>query len=506
MMESDTVRGDVAPTRTADWVSARTLDPGALATVRLLEGLAASQIEWLLSKAEYAVMEPGERGFDEGSPADHLYLLLDGQVQFQIASDGVLIYAGDMSGGEVGGVLPYSRMTHHTGTAVALLRSQILRIHRNCFPEMSVQIPELVQRLVGVMSDRVREATRLQQQREKMMALGKLSAGLAHELNNPAAAIRSSTTELLERLSLMPERVVRLGRHNVSEEQLMSLSRLPEILLMQRNPQLKALERSRREDAIADWLDARGVSGGWKMAETFVDAGFTPACLDDIASQTPPGAIGDVLCWVEGHTAIFNLVREVASATERISSLLSSVKSYSHMDRAANKQHTHVHEGLDATLTMLGHKLRNKNVQVEKAYGEGVPAVFALPGELNQVWTNLLDNAVDAMPAEGGTLRVETTHTGNAVVVTITDNGSGIPEDLQGRIFEPFFTTKPVGEGTGLGLDIVHRIVTRQHQGYIDVDSRPGCTKFTVTLPIAVAASINATPAGTLPTAPADPV
>ncbi len=486
--------------RTANWVSAIALDPAALSGVRLLEGLRSEQIAWLLNKAEYAVMEPGDRGFAEGMPADHLFLLLDGQVQFQIETDGVLVYAGDMSGGEAGGVLPYSRMTHHTGTAVALVRSRILRLHRECFPDMNIHVPELVQRLVGVMSDRVREATRLQQQREKMMALGKLSAGLAHELNNPAAAIRSSTTELLERLSLMPERVVRLGRHNVSEVQLMSLSRLPEILLAQRNPRLKALERSRREDEITDWLDARGVAGGWKMAETFVDAGFTPACLDDIAAQTPPSAIADVLCWVEGHTAIFNLVREVASATERISGLVSSVKSYSHMDRALNKQPTQVHEGLETTLTMLGHKLRKKNVRVEKKYADGVPDVFGLPGELNQVWTNLIDNAIDALPGEGGVLRVETAHARTAVLVTITDNGIGIPEELQSRIFEPFFTTKSVGEGTGLGLDIVHRIVTRQHQGYIDVDSRPGCTRFTVSLPVALAAQsspqLPAPPAG----------
>lgn len=470
--------------RAATWVSAATLDQSMIAHVRLLEGLSPEQIAWLLSHAEYAVMEPGDRGFDEGTPADHLFLLIDGQVQFQIESDGVLLYAGDMSGGEAGGVLPYSRMTHHTGTAVALVRSQILRIHRDCFPEMNIQAPELVRRLVGIMSDRVREATRLQQQREKMMALGKLSAGLAHELNNPAAAIRSSTKELLERLSLMPERVIRLGRHHVSEAQLMSLTSLPQILAAQSHPKLKALERSRLEDGITDWLDARGISSGWKMAETFVDAGFTPACLDDIAAQTPPDAIADVLCWVEGHTAIFNLVREVSSAADRISGLVTSIKSYSHMDRGSNKQPTNVHEGIDTTLTMLGHKLRKKNIQVERKFAENPPAIFALPGELNQVWTNLIDNAIDAMPAEGGVLRVETAPSGSALLVTVTDNGSGIPPELQDRIFEPFFTTKPVGEGTGLGLDIVHRIVTRQHQGYIEVDSRPGCTRIMVTLPV----------------------
>lgn len=473
-----------AETVAVEWVPASSLSPTELSSIPILQDLSGEQLTWLCSIAELGVLHPGDRGFRDGDPADYLLLLLEGQMQFQVEADGVIVYAGVMSDGEAGGLLPYSRMTRHVGSVVALTTSRALRIHRQHFPEMSARAPDLVQRLVGLMSDRVREATRMQQQREKMMALGKLSAGLAHELNNPAAAIRSSTNELLERLSLMPERVIRLGRHNVSEEQLTSLSGLPELLLGQRIPQMKALERSRREDDIANWLEERGVPNGWKLAETFVDAGFTPACLDEVADNTPDGAIADVLCWVEGHTAIFNLVREVASAADRISSLVTSIKGYSHMDRASNKQLLDVHEGLNTTLTMLGHKLRKKNIKVERDFSNGLPMVMALAGELNQVWTNVIDNAVDAMPAEGGVLRIETAQTDSTLLVTITDNGSGIPEELQNRIFEPFFTTKSVGEGTGLGLDIVHRIIFRQHQGYIDVESRPGCTSFRISLPL----------------------
>jgi signal transduction histidine kinase len=214
-----------------------------------------------------------------------------------------------------------------------------------------------------------------------------------------------------------------------------------------------------------------------------VEAGFEPACLDEIAEETPEGALDDVLCWVEGHTAIFNLVREVSSSAERISGLVESIKSYSHMDRATSRQFTDVHDGIENTLTMLGHKLKHKNVEVVRRYSQDVPAILALAGELNQVWTNLIDNAIDAMPAEGGRLEIDTRRTNFGLMVCITDNGSGIPEDIQSRIFEPFYTTKPVGEGTGLGLDIAHRIIARQHQGYIDVDSRPGRTVFQVSLP-----------------------
>lgn len=194
--------------------------------------------------------------------------------------------------------------------------------------------------------------------------------------------------------------------------------------------------------------------------------------------------IADVLCWAEGHTAIFNLVRRVSSAADRIFRLVTSIRSDSHTDRGSKRQPTHVHEGIDTTLTMLGRKLRKKNIQVERKFAENPPAISALPGELNQVWTNLIDKALDAMPAEGGVPWVETAPSRSALLVTITDKGSGIAPELQDRIFEPFFTAKPGGEGTGLGLDIVHRFVTRQQLGYFEVDSRPGCTRIMVMLPV----------------------
>lgn len=454
-----------------------------IARLQTLKDLPQSEIDFLCSVGELGEIEEGAIVFENGEPAEYLFFLIQGSVQFQIEADGAIVYAGSMSGGEIGGMLPYSRMTHYTGRAVALEKSRGFRVHKRHFPAMSASAPNLVQRLVGMMSDRVREATRMQQQREKMMALGKLSAGLAHELNNPAAAIRSTTSALLERLSVMPERVVRLGRHELSEDQLRTLSSLPQVLAAEQKPALKALERSHREDEIADWLREHGIRSAYTMAETFVEAGMEAECLEKLAAETPKEALEDVLCWVEGHTAVFNLVREVSSAAERISGLVESIKSYSHMDRAPTRQYTDVHDGIETTLTMLGHKLKRRHVEVIRRYSQDAPAILALPGELNQVWTNLIDNAIDAMPEHGGILEIETRRTNFGVMVCIADNGSGIPQELQSRIFDPFFTTKAVGEGTGLGLDIAQRIITRQHQGFIDVESRPGRTVFQVSLP-----------------------
>jgi signal transduction histidine kinase len=475
------------PTTDIEWVGDHHLRPTDVAHLPLFTGVADEQVEWLLSVAEVANLQPGDCCFTDGTPSDYMFLAIEGTVQFQIQSDGMIFYSVEFYFGEVFGVLPYSRMVTHTGSGIATTAARVMRVHRKEFLPMGSQAPELMTRLVNRLSDRVREAERVQHQREKMMALGKLSAGLAHELNNPAAAIRSSTKELLERLAAMPERVILMGRHDVSEDQLRSFSSLPQRLAESRNPELKPLERARLEDELTSWMEDHGVANSWRMAETFVDAGFTVADLEQMAAKTPPSAMADVLCWVEGHAAIYNLVREVSSATDRISALLASIKSYSHMDRALNKQLTPVHEGLEATLTMFGHKLKKKNVRVEKHYVEPPPLVMAMPGELNQVWTNLIDNAIDAMPSEGGVLRIDTALVQSAVLVTITDNGSGIPPDILDRIYEPFFTTKSLGEGTGLGLDIAHRIITRQHQGHIDVESRPGCTRFQVAIPLSSA-------------------
>jgi len=236
---------------------------------------------------------------------------------------------------------------------------------------------------------------------------------------------------------------------------------------------------------VGDWLDARGVADAWPLAGTLVDGGVTLADLEALGQQVSETALPSAVRWVEALVDSARLSQHLRAASTRISELVQSVKTYSHMDRATEKEAVSVSEGVDSTLVMLGHKLKKKSVKIERDYAEGLPKVAAYAGELNQVWTNLLDNAIDAVP-EGGTVRVEASRDGlTSAAVRIIDNGPGVPRELQSKIFEPFFTTKPVGQGTGLGLDIVDRIVVQQHGGTVELESEPGRTVFTIRLPVA---------------------
>jgi signal transduction histidine kinase len=243
------------------------------------------------------------------------------------------------------------------------------------------------------------------------------------------------------------------------------------------------IERGKCEEEVGDWLEEYGVPRPWVLAETFVDVGLCQGDMEKWASGGPDGSLANVLEWVEANLAADRLIAEIGEAGNRISDLVASVKAYSHMDRGLGKQPTDLRVGLDNTLRILGHEIKAKKITVERTIPEDLPAVLGYAGELNQVWTNLLDNAIDAAP-EGGRIRIEAEKDDGAVEVRIIDNGGGIPDEIRDRIFEPFYTTKPVGEGTGLGLDIVQRIVTQQHSGSITVDSKPGRTIFTVILPV----------------------
>jgi signal transduction histidine kinase len=376
-------------------------------------------------------------------------------------------------------------MTHFLGDAVARGRARILRLHRDRFAEMLQVAPALGPRLVGIMSDRVREVTRTSEQREKMVALGKLSAGLSHELNNPASAVRRGAAALDERLTDLPALVERLATRGLSPDDLASVASITDPSTMRPPTLLSPLERSHREDALATGLDGRGVAESWVLAETLVDAGLEVDALATLGAARGDGdgaRLEVLLRWTEWLLGVRRLADEVGTAAQRISQLVGAVKAYSHMDRAPDRQPTDVREGIDSTLVMLQHRLKQKGVRLERELAPDLPLVPAWPGELNQVWTNLIDNAIDAMDREG-TLRIEARREGHSVVVRIIDSGHGIPPEVVPRIFEPFFTTKDVGDGTGLGLDVVQRIV-RQHGGTIDVQSRPGRTEFRVRLAV----------------------
>jgi signal transduction histidine kinase len=436
------------------------------------EDLAESELQWLVDNGEVRSLQAGEVLFRAGDPADQMFALLDGEVHAlpQGAPDGRAFIA---RAGEISGKLPFSRMTRWAATGRAVLPSRIYLLAEARFEAMLRAIPALEQRLITLMVERVRYTTRTAEQWDRLMALGKLAAGLAHELNNPAAAARRSAHRLREMLDGLREATLQFVDSDEAREAI-------EALLGARNsaPESDSLARSVREEALALRLEEKGVDRAWEIAGSLADAGLDADALT--ACTLPPAAF----TWLGADLAADTLLREIEEASARISSLVNAVKSYSHMDGGTARVPTDVNAGLDSTLTMLAHRIRQCNVQVVRDYAGDLPLVHGHPGELNQVWTHLLDNAIDAVKRDTGRVTIRTALRATHVLVEIADNGRGIPPELQARIWEPFFSTKPVGEGTGLGLDVVHTIVTQGHGGVIDVESVPGDTRVSVLLPI----------------------
>ena len=446
--------------------------------------LSDDQLAWLAGHMEEVCLQPGGISTVEGEPADSMLIVLEGEIQARREkgpTDG-RVYI--VRAGEVSGMLPFSRMTTFGATGRAVIPTRLARLPAALFPEMLQRIPVLEARLVGILADRIRETTRVEQQIEKLTALGKLSAGLAHELNNPAAAARSSSGELKGRLetlrcltaSLLEKGLALEAAHASCELRNKAVERAA-------GPAPDPLSASEREDELSAWMEDRNVPRAWALAGTFAAARLTVSDLETLEGRVPPEALGDVLAWVESGLAADSLADAVESAVRRISELVSAVKAYSHMDSTPSRAETDLHKEIDSTITILTHEIRKKNVTVTRDYAPDFPQVSVFAGELNQVWTNLLDNAIDAV-APGGHVTVRTFRENSHAVVEIEDDGPGIPPEIRDRIWEPFFTTKPVGEGIGLGLDIVHRIVVRRHGGEIAVASVPGDTRFTVRLPV----------------------
>ncbi len=331
-------------------------------------------------------------------------------------------------------------------------------------------------------SERKRAEEELRQT-EKLSALGKLSAGLAHELNNPAAAASRAAEQMGETLAQLDGLTLKLSAHSLSAEQWKRLTELRKRLRADGGGDADAdpLGQSDREEAVGSWLDSNGVADAWQLAPVLVSRGLDRAALEEAAGELPEPAIGDAIAWVGHSLAAGGLVEIVAHSTATISELVGAVKSYSYMDQAP-VQEIDVHDGIDDTLTMLGYKLK-RGTNVIREYDRSLPRITVPGGELNQVWTNLLDNAIDAAGDEGE-IRIRTSRDGSEMVVEIVDNGPGVPAEVQGRIFDPFYTTKGVGEGTGLGLDVARRIVSERCDGEIGFESEPGATRFWVRLPL----------------------
>ncbi|GAB5534483.1 MAG: ATP-binding protein [Rubricoccaceae bacterium] len=441
-----------------------------------------ADLEWLASVSTEFTAGADEKPFNRGDEANEMFVILEGSFQIFAFNNGQRMLFGTVEAGDISGLLPFSRMETFEGEGVTTRPARIARIHKDHFMEMITRMPEVGKRLVARMTDRVRESSRTAQQREKMMSLGKLSAGLAHELNNPAAAIRRSVSDLRERMEMMPQLVKRLTAHGLTPDQVEAARGALMACTAPTPGTLSTLDRSDKEDELVDWLEDHEVPYSYIVAEVLADEGVGAKELEHMAQHVDEEALPDVILWIEKGMAAERLLGEIEGAAGRISDLVASIKSYTHMDQAPERQRLDLHQGVDQTLVMLGHTIKKKSVRIEQDYAEDLPEVCAYPGEINQVWTNLLDNAIDAVD-EGGRIRISTRREGALACVTIEDNGPGIPADIAERIFEPFYTTKAPGSGTGLGLDIAQRIVS-QHEGTIRLKSEPGRTAFEVCLPI----------------------
>jgi signal transduction histidine kinase len=442
------------------------------------------QLIWLAERAQDFHFTPGEVMIQEGSPADAMIVYLEGESQGRRESGGRETPTFTARAPQVTGMLPFSRMTTFPLTIRAVTPVRVLRFPTSIFPEMLQRMPELGPRLVGVMSDRIREVTRVEQQRDKLAALGKLSAGLAHELNNPASATKRAASRLRESTTGLREANRELDTLDLSAEQRRAVDQF-ESELLAGNPSgsHSALAQSELEEQICDFLQGYGVKDAWQFASILAEKNVQLNSLKEFAGQVGAPALKPALTRITAWLEIENLIKEVENSSTRISDLVRAVKAYSFMDQAP-LQDVDLKQGIEDTLTILNHKLKKKAIEVKREFDSTPLLVDSYGSELNQVWTNLLDNSIDALDSSGqGRITVRSQRKNDCIVVEITDNGPGIPANIQPRIFEPFFTTKNIGEGTGLGLDTVYRII-RKHHGNVTFSSVPGDTRFKVELPL----------------------
>ena len=443
--------------------------------------LTDEQFRMIMSQGREVTFPKETTVIEEGAEAKGLYILLEGEMTVTKQIRGRTVTLSRMEPVNFVGEISVMTGFPPMATVRTVTDARLLFFDIDLFRQIFDDAP-LIRILLSTMAERLRRMEAAVRQEEKLTALGRLSAGLAHELNNPAAASVRAARQLPEVLIRLQKLVFHMNEMGFSPEQHRYLNeRQNELMRRLSEPdRLNPLERADREDALAAWIEAHGIPEAWQLAPMLVRAQITVDELNDLKAMMGDAALDHALTWLEGMITVVDVLNTIAQSSERIHELVSAIRAYSYMDQSPVKE-IDVHEGLDNTLTMLRHKLAG--IEVIREYDPNLPRITAHGSQLNQVWTNLIDNAIDALKGRGR-IWLRTSLEGDHILVEIADDGPGIPPEIQDRIFEPFFTTKGIGDGTGMGLEIAYRIVTEDHRGDLQVFSQPGDTRFQVFLPL----------------------